>query len=273
MKNKFTKSLIISLGLHLAFFGGLGLFIHNNSDKPDTSINVEIFQFSQPKVRPRKNILKAVRPVLVHEKTDLLDHHNFAPEAHTLPQIPIATTIVTKSGDEAHELIQSRYEIHDTLVIPPNRIIRVIPVRPYKIELNYSKPSQIPQEVAPRTNIPHRLPGLHSILTSITLTESRIEPWHEFLDVIRRKIEKVKTYPHWAREAGYEGVTKIQFAILSNGKLGKVSVIDSSGYGILDKAAVAAIKKASPFPPLPESLNRDILQVELPIVFRLSMKN
>jgi len=254
------------------------LFIHNNPDKLDTSINVDIFQFSQPKARPRKNIVKAVRPILTHEEADLLNHPNFhnldASEAHILTQTPIATTVVTKSGDESHELIRSGYGIRDILVIPSNRIISATPIRPYKINLNRSNPSQIAQEITPRTNnVPHRLPGLHSILTSITLTGSRIDPMREFLELIRQKIENAKMYPHWAREAGYEGVTKIQFAILSDGQLGEVSIIDSSGYDILDNAAIAAIEKAAPFPPLPDSLNRDILRIELPIVFKLNMES
>jgi protein TonB len=78
-------------------------------------------------------------------------------------------------------------------------------------------------------------------------------------------------YPRWAREAGYEGITKIRFAILSNGELEKVSIVNSSGYDILDNAAIAAIEKAAPFPPLPDSLKRDMLQLELPIAFQLSM--
>jgi TonB family protein len=277
MKNRFPKFLIISLGLHLAFFTGLALFIRNNSDKLDTFINVDIFQFSQPKARPRKNIVKAARPLLTHEEANLLNRHNFHNltvfQANTLTQTPIATTVVTKSGDESHELIQSGYGIHDILVIPP-KIISATPVRPYKIELNRSNLSQIGQEVIPRANeFPHRLPGLHSILTSITLTGIRIDPMHEFLELIRQKIENAKMYPHWAREAGYEGIAKIRFAILSDGKLGEVSIIDSSGYDILDNAAIAAIEKAAPFPPLPESLNRDILRIELPIVFKLNVES
>ena len=277
MKNRFTKFLMISLGLHIAFFTGLALFIRNNSDKIDTFINVDIFQFPQTKVRPRKNIVKAVRPILTHEETDsFYNFHNFTDsKAHILTQTPAATTVVTKSNDESNGLIQSGYGIQDTLVIPPtNGIIKATPVKPYKIELNRSNPSQIAQVVEPQANeVSYQLPGLHSILTSITLTENRIDPMHEFLELIRKKIENARIYPHWAREAGYEGTTKIRFAILSNGELEEISIVNSSGYDILDNAAIAAIEKAAPFPPLPDSLNRDILQIELPIAFQLSMES
>ncbi|MFQ6042650.1 MAG: energy transducer TonB [Candidatus Poribacteria bacterium] len=278
MKNRFTKFLMISLGLHIAFFTVLALFIRNNSDKIDTFINVDIFQFSQTKVHPRKNIVKAVRPILTYEETDMLNRHNFHKltdsKAHTLMRTPVATTVVTKSDDEPNELIRSGYGIQDNLAIPPNRVIEATPVRPYKTELDRSNPLQIAQGVEPRANkVSYRLPGLHSILTSITLTENRIDPTREFLELIRKKIENARIYPSWAREAGYEGTTKIRFAILSNGELEEVSIVDSSGYDILDNAAIAAIEKAAPFPPLPDSLNRDILQIELPIAFRLSMES
>ena len=268
---------MISLGLHFVFFAGLALFIQNNQDKLDAFINVDIFQFSQPNVRPRKNIVKSVRPILTHDEADLLNRHNFhnqvASEAHTLTHAPVATTIVTKSGDEPYGLVTG-YGIQDILAIPSNNIISATPVSHYKIEVNRSNLSQIGQEVIPRANgVPNRLPGLHSILTSITLTGSRIDPMREFLELIRNKIENAKMYPHWAREAGYEGITKIRFAILSDGQLGEVSIVDSSGYDILDNAAIAAIEKAAPFPPLPNSLNQDILRIELPIVFRLNVES
>jgi TonB family protein len=277
MKSKFTKSFIISLGLHLVFLTSLALFISSNSEKIDTFINIDIFHFPQSKVRPRKNIIKEIRPILTHEESDLLNRRNFRDwasfQANTLSQGSVATTVVTKSGDDSSELIQG-YGIRDILIIPSSRIIRMISAEIRKIAPNRSNLSQIAHEVTFRPDEgQHRLPGLHSILTSMNRTESRINPIYEFLEAIRRKIENAKMYPHWAREAGYEGITKIRFAILSNGQLGEISIVGSSGYDILDNAAIAAIEKAAPFPALPGSLNRDILKVELPIVFKLNLES
>ena len=278
MKNKCTNPFVISIGLHFVLLACVAFFIGSNSDRIDTSINVDIFRFSQPKVRPRKNIARAIRPILTHEENDSLSRYNFhdlsPSQANKLVQGPTATTVVTKSGDESNELIQLGYGIQDILVIPSNRIIRATPAKIHKIAPNRSNLSQIAPEVTLRPSEgQNRLPGLHSILTSVKLTESQINPIHDLLALIRKKIENAKMYPHWAREAGYEGITKIRFAILSDGQLGRVSIIDSSGYDILDNAAITAIEKSAPFPALPNSLKRDILEIELPIAFRLSVES
>lgn len=93
----------------------------------------------------------------------------------------------------------------------------------------------------------------------------------DFLRSIGRKIEKSKRYPGWAMDAGLEGKVVVRFTILRDGGLSeRPQLVRSSGAEILDNAAIAAIKRAAPFPALPDSLSREWLQVELPMDFRLT---
>lgn len=89
-----------------------------------------------------------------------------------------------------------------------------------------------------------------------------------FLQLVRSKIEGAKYYPRWAREKGYEGIVKVELTIMYEGKVAEVKMVDSSGYEILDKAALATIKRASPFPKLPRDLGEK-LNLTVPIVYRL----
>lgn len=50
-------------------------------------------------------------------------------------------------------------------------------------------------------------------------------------------------YPLKARESDWEGVTVLKVLIKTNGKVGEVIILESSGYQILDQAAVKTIKK------------------------------
>lgn len=52
------------------------------------------------------------------------------------------------------------------------------------------------------------------------------------------------------------GTAVIRFSISANGGLGRVSVARSSGSAALDKAAIAVIRKAGPFPPPPRGAQR-----------------
>jgi len=89
-----------------------------------------------------------------------------------------------------------------------------------------------------------------------------------FQDLVRRRIEDAKRYPHWARRQGFEGIAKVQFAIPINGQANSIKIVASSGYDILDQAAIQTVKKANPFPS-PRMIKRNMVEVEVPIVFQL----
>ena len=64
----------------------------------------------------------------------------------------------------------------------------------------------------------------------------------------------------------------LKFTILSNGQTEDIKIVKSSGYKILDKSAVSTIKKANPFPPLPDELNTPCIQMEVSLVYTLVKK-
>ncbi|MBI5378969.1 MAG: TonB family protein [Nitrospirae bacterium] len=80
--------------------------------------------------------------------------------------------------------------------------------------------------------------------------EFRYLSYHEKLKI---KIESIWEYPAVARVSGLRGNLYIRFTIGKNGNLEEVALVKSSGYRILDEAAVKALKEAFPFLPLPES--------------------
>ena len=87
---------------------------------------------------------------------------------------------------------------------------------------------------------------------------------------LRKAIELAWVYPSSAANKGIEGVVKILFAINKNGDLSTLKVLSSSGYGILDRYILQAIRMASPFAPLPESLPEDNLVITGSFVYILS---
>lgn len=68
------------------------------------------------------------------------------------------------------------------------------------------------------------------------------------LAAIRKKIMRKKRYPLRAKENAWEGQVKVSFKISEAGTLNYVRVSKSSGHKILDDAAVAAVKNATPLP-------------------------
>ncbi|MEE9913580.1 MAG: energy transducer TonB [Deltaproteobacteria bacterium] len=76
-------------------------------------------------------------------------------------------------------------------------------------------------------------------------------------------------YPELARQQGYEGVVLVAAEILADGRVGKAVVSKSSGYAILDRSAVNAVKQWK-FEPAKKSGIPYKTWAELPIKFVIS---
>lgn len=93
-----------------------------------------------------------------------------------------------------------------------------------------------------------------------------------YQDTIKQKIQEEKRYPRWALRIGHEGITQIVFNVLSSGRVDDLRLKQSSGFEELDKEALDAVRRASPFLSFPEKLNENEIQVEIDIIFRISFK-
>ena len=90
-----------------------------------------------------------------------------------------------------------------------------------------------------------------------------------YQDMVKQKIESCRRYPPWAKKQGFEGTVHIKFTILSTGFAKNIKIIKSSGFNILDKEAISTIKRAQPFPPIPEEMKVSSLTMEVSVVFTL----
>ena len=91
-----------------------------------------------------------------------------------------------------------------------------------------------------------------------------------YQDMVKQRIEEVRRYPSWARRQGIEGDVYLSFIVLSNGLSKNTKIIFSSGVRVLDEEAVATIKRAEPFPPIPEEISATQIQMQLAIVFKIN---
>lgn len=64
------------------------------------------------------------------------------------------------------------------------------------------------------------------------------------------------------------GTATVAFTVASNGSVRSARLTGSSGVAALDKAALDAIRRASPFPPIPEGAGRSAWQFEVPLGIR-----
>ncbi len=92
----------------------------------------------------------------------------------------------------------------------------------------------------------------------------------DYFDMVRMKIESCKKYPAAARENQIQGRVGVRFVICGDGEVSSVKITDDSGNEGLDRAALKAVREASPLPPPPRNLfDKKTLQVEITIMFEL----
>jgi len=89
----------------------------------------------------------------------------------------------------------------------------------------------------------------------------------EYLGFIQDKINASFVYPTEAKLKGWEGIVKVKFTIAQDGRIKDIDVAESSGYPLLDAAAIFAIKDASPYPFPPDFAGEEV-EIIVPVNYR-----
>jgi len=79
---------------------------------------------------------------------------------------------------------------------------------------------------------------------------------------IRKRIEAKKRYPLLARRRGWEGDVLVEIVLGGAGELEVLRLLRHSGFPLLDRATLTAVRAAVPFPPVPG-------RVKIPVSYRL----
>jgi periplasmic protein TonB len=185
----------------------------------------------------------------------------------------IALEGLTKLG-EAEQTIE-------TVDVPPaQEKVEPQPVKEIKPEIAdalTAKDSEheervVPDEIKPQEQKPVHVPTQQQAAQVATLiqqssgaeqhggdaTEHRL-----YLGQLRKLLDKSKINPR----AHQAGTVLVEFKIAPSGQLLSREIKQSSGSKLLDDAAVAALDRAAPFPPMPKSSSQEPLDVQVPFKF------
>ena len=76
--------------------------------------------------------------------------------------------------------------------------------------------------------------------------------------------------PSKAKRLGISGSAKVTFVIMPSGAAQNIVVASSAGNPMLDEAAISAVRRASPFPRMPDGMAQ--LTISVPIRFDISSR-
>ncbi len=86
---------------------------------------------------------------------------------------------------------------------------------------------------------------------------------------VRQRIVNARNYPGIARRRGMEGQPVVAFTLNKQGQLTQLRLDRTSGYKLLDQAALDAVQKGAPYPEIPPQLKMRFFQFKLPVSFIL----
>ncbi len=94
---------------------------------------------------------------------------------------------------------------------------------------------------------------------------------HERVQAALRKALLTRfDYPLLARRRGWEGEVRLGLRVEADGELGSIRVVETSGYRVLDRAAVRDLEEVDTLPTLKRWLDGMQMDVVLPVEYRLA---
>jgi protein TonB len=90
-----------------------------------------------------------------------------------------------------------------------------------------------------------------------------------YYDSLNALMRRAREYPRAARRQGLEGVVLVELVVDSAGGLVSARVVKSSGYEVLDSAALSDVRRLERLPEPPRALNRKSLKLHIPFEYRL----
>ena len=186
----------------------------------------------------------------------------FVPEVIEQPLEPEVEEVIEEPEPEPEPEIVEPEPIPEPViekpVMVPVPVVKKIEIKPkIKKIVKKKKPKKVVKKKKKKKKQATRA-------SSRRATSSRVNPNKKsaFLSKIRAKINRAKSYPRIAKRRGMQGVLKVRFVILKNGRVGNISV---KGPKVFHSSAKRAVKKAFP-------INTKNAPLSLPASVNLSLR-
>lgn len=150
---------------------------------------------------------------------------------------PISLTLAAPSAAAEQSVAQPVQKIQP----PPQKVVEppkeVVPVT--------DAPAPAMQEVTPPKVVQPTQAEQPAKVEPQAQQRSNADSENQFAQDVKARIERKKVYPDTARDLGMTGEVEVLYELDRSGKLIRAEIASSSGYKLLDQAAIRAVKSAS----------------------------
>jgi len=132
------------------------------------------------------------------------------------------------------------------------------------VELFITLTPRVVSEVKPQEEVRSQVIKLPPV------NDDRIkDPFVKYSKLVQKRVLSIITYPIKAKEAGFQGTVMLNLKLSPQGELLESIVKESSGYRILDDAAIQRAQETAPYPPFPPDIKEEEIWVDIPITYQL----
>ncbi|HHB92216.1 MAG TPA: energy transducer TonB [Thioploca sp.] len=156
--------------------------------------------------------------------------------------------------------------------------VKQIKKRKYKKKITKIKPHQSKKSTVKTKAIKAKpqiveIKPMRKIASQMIQNKARIDKSKEAEKTYQRKLNRLiaqkKIYPRKAKRMGQQGVVRMLFTVLANGKIKNIIIEKSSGSSSLDKAAKKLIQRISGLLPFNSLIKRKRWQFHIDIKYQL----
>lgn len=138
------------------------------------------------------------------------------------------------------------------------------PIESMPTPVSQQKVVETPVSAPAPVSLPKKLPTA----SQYSAAETK-EAKNEYLAYIRQVIDQRKIYPKNAKKLGQSGTAEVSFTVMSDGTIASVSLSSSSGFTLLDNAAVQILTQLAKVKPIPNELVKSSLEITIPIEYAI----
>ena len=151
---------------------------------------------------------------------------------------------------------------------PVEKLLEILPVEPIKFD---PIPEPMVQEIEDiQPDIANTIPIQNSTVVPEKSIDVRAQQKviESYGALLTRHISAFKKYPRIAQRRIWEGDILLELTLNKNSKILNIKVINESKYEVLNKEAVAMIKRAQPLPKA-NNIKSETFKVFVPVAFKL----
>ncbi len=271
-------ALFLALAIHAVFLLGVS-FSHEELSKSSPTLEITLAQFKSDQAPDKADFASQFNQEgsgTEEEKKQLTTEEFSAfndTEIHEVtPEQEIKAQIVEQQTDK-------------NLVTTISKSDQITPIakeapepEPDPLEGNAKTQTELSQEIASmeaRLDRQRQKDARRPRIRRLTSVASKQSVDALYLYDWRNKVEIVGNlyYPEKARREQIFGSLQLMVALLPSGKIFEIKVLNTSGYKVLDDAAIETVKRAAPFDPFPPELSAEVDRLEIIRTWRFDRDN